>query len=264
MAYPGVQGVVMRITFLGSGNAFVPQRDWGCVLVNDTILLDAGPSMLASLKRLGGNPAAIRHIFISHFHGDHFFGLPFLLLEYYFVTRTSEPLAIVGPPGVEEMVTKTMTLAYPDIMSRGWPRPLHFQEVAPGAVQTIDGVAYEAIEVEHGGDVLRAFGYRLHLPDGVLCYSGDTSMTDAIFDLVAGARAIIIEAASQDDSAVHLGREAMRTILARVPQDSVVFLNHLDTPSADPWRGWKVIVPEDLRSYEVRMTEDQRPEVHYV
>ena len=112
--------------------------------------------------------------------------------------------------------------------------------------------------------MLRAFGYRLHLPDGILSYSGDTAMTDAIFDLIAGARALVIEAASQEASIVHLGREALRTILTRVPPECVVFLNHLDTPSAEPWRGLKVIVPDDLQSYDLRVTANQPPEVHYV
>lgn len=242
----------MKITFLGTGNAFAPQRDWGCILVNDAILLDAGPSMLVNLNRLQLDATAIRHIFISHFHGDHFFGLPFFLLNHYFVARTSEPLAIIGPPGVEQRVHDLMALAYPDIfVMRGWPRPLQFVEVMPGSMQEIDGVQFTAIPVVHGNEKIKSFGYRLLLDDGILAYTGDTTLTDTLDDLFADARVAIMEADSHEESPVHLGRRDLQILLARMPESCQVFLNHLDTRSSDPWKDLPVTVPDDLASFTI-------------
>ncbi|MHB9026238.1 MAG: MBL fold metallo-hydrolase [Armatimonadota bacterium] len=254
----------MKLTYLGSGNAFVPQRDWSCILVNDTILLDAPPTVLGNMKRLNLDPTQLRHIFISHFHGDHFFGLPFLLLEYHFNSRTDEPLAMIGPPGIEEIVRQVMTLAYPDVAQFGWPRPVSFTEVRAGEIHTVDGLSFSAVPVPHVPFPQEAFGYRLHLDDGILAYSGDTEMSDALFALIADANAVILEASAQEVSPIHLGRQALRQILQRLPAHCPVFLNHLDTPDATAWQDLPVIVPDDLHSYLIHFTSSAQPEVTYV
>ncbi|MHB9134141.1 MAG: MBL fold metallo-hydrolase [Armatimonadota bacterium] len=254
----------MKLSFLGTGNAFAPQRDWSSILVNDRILLDAGPSMLVNLKRLKANPATIRYLFISHFHGDHFLGVPFLLLEYHFITRTDEPLTIIGPPGVEEHIRQLMELAYPDVVRLGWPRPMQFIEAQANTTQSVDDLTFSAIRMAHMSETMIAYGYRLHLPDGVLAYSGDTSMTSALFQLVAGAQVIILEASSEETSTVHLGKEALRTLLARIGEDSIVFFTHFDTPEDDPWQGFNAIVPHDLESYDITLSTGLPPEVSHV
>lgn len=253
----------MKITFLGTGNAFAPQRDWGCILVNESILLDAGPSLLVNLKRLALDPTRINYIFITHFHADHFFGLPFLLLEYLFVSPTDTPLTIIGPPGVEALIRNTMTLAYPDIMQHGWPRPIRFVEAQPGAATTIDDLTFTAVEMDHGTEIIIPYGYRIMLPDGELAYSGDTRMTEALFDLVEQAHVLILEATSGETSSIHLGRDALRQILPHLMKDSVVFLNHLDTLSADPWSDFNVIIPHDLQTYQLDLSPEHSPEVRH-
>jgi len=251
----------MKITYLGSGNAFVPQRDWGCLLINDAVLLDAGPSLLLNLKRLNLDPAGIRHIFISHFHGDHFFGIPFLLLEYCFLSPTREPLAIIGPPGVENMIENVMRLAYPDVMHQGWPRPMIFVDVEDGRRHTVEGLPFTAIKLDHVADALDAFGYRIEFPEGMLAYSGDTRLTDAVYSLVEDARIIILEASSQNESPVHLGLNDLRKVLQRVPKDSLVFLNHLDTSGPEPWQEFHAIVPNDLQSFRIDFSAQHPLEV---
>lgn len=248
----------MRIAFLGTGNAFAPGRAWSCLLVDGTILLDAGPAVLAALKRLPAAPAAIRHVFISHFHGDHCLGLPFLLLEYHFLSRTAAPLTIVGPPGVEAWTRAAMRLAFPDVAEKAWPRPITFVEAQAGAPQTVDGLTFSAVPMAHADGLLEAFGYRLHLPDGVLAYSGDTRMTDALYALIDDARAIVLEATEIDESVYHLSRTEIAALLAAVPADRTVFLTHLDSPDPTPWQDLPVVIPEDLESFALEGTTLQR------
>lgn len=251
----------MKISFLGTGNAFAPQRCWSSMLINDTILFDAGPSVLAGLKRLPANTADIRQIFISHFHGDHCFGLPFLLLDYLFLAKTDAPLAIIGPPGIEAHVQAMMALAYPDIHLNGWPRPTTFVEAQPGDAQVVDGLTFVTVEMAHGSSAITSFGYRLYLPDAPLAYSGDTRYTDALLALIDGARAIIVEADSADNSPVHLGRQSLRALLAHIPASAVTFITHLDVPGAEPWADIDVIVPRDLQTFELLFPPGELPEV---
>jgi ribonuclease BN (tRNA processing enzyme) len=152
---------------------------------------------------------------------------------------------------VEDYVRRLLALAYPEVAERPWPRPITFVEAQDGDTQTVDGLTFTAIRVEHVPQVLDSFGYRVQFSDGVLAYSGDAALTEALWTLLDRAQVCVLEAASQEHSAVHLGLQAMRAIVARVPAGTAILLNHLDVPDAEPWRDLPVIVPEDLATYQV-------------
>src|SRR5690349_10150339 len=109
---PGRGDVPLDLLFVGSGNALAPASCWSGFLLNGRYLFDAPPSALYGLKRGGASLDTLDVVLLSHFHGDHFFGLPFLLLEYAYpgaagtriTRRRTRDLTIVGPPGVEEKV----------------------------------------------------------------------------------------------------------------------------------------------------------------
>ena len=94
----------IEIYFLGTGDAFGSGgRLQTCIHVKTQefrFLIDCGASALIGMKRFGVDPSLVDLIFLSHLHGDHFAGIPFLILDGQFSRRT-RPLQIVGPPGVE-------------------------------------------------------------------------------------------------------------------------------------------------------------------
>jgi ribonuclease BN (tRNA processing enzyme) len=85
-------GRPLTVTFAGSGDAFgsggryqacIHVRSPGC----EPVLLDCGATSLSALKRLGLDPGEVGAVFVSHLHGDHFAGLPFLILDGQFSHR---------------------------------------------------------------------------------------------------------------------------------------------------------------------------------
>jgi ribonuclease BN (tRNA processing enzyme) len=62
--------------------------------------MDCGASSLIAMRRFGVDPSAIDAVILSHLHGDHFGGVPFLILDGQF-TRRTRPLVVAGPPGLE-------------------------------------------------------------------------------------------------------------------------------------------------------------------
>ena len=76
-------------------------------------LLDCGPSILPALKRAGLSSNHFPLVFISHLHGDHVGGLPFLLLDAIFPAARSQPLTLVGPPGLEARFRLACEVFYP-------------------------------------------------------------------------------------------------------------------------------------------------------
>src|SRR5215470_17561607 len=98
----------MRVTVLGAGDAFCSggRRHSGYFVETGDVgfLLDCGATTLLGLKALSIAAERIDFIAITHLHGDHFGGLPFLFLEYTYEKLRTKPLVILGPPGLEARV----------------------------------------------------------------------------------------------------------------------------------------------------------------
>lgn len=95
-------------TVLGTGSAN-PQlnRNPSAYLLsidNEYILIDCGEGTQYRLLERHIKHTRLRHIFISHLHGDHYFGLVGLLSSLN-LNRRTEPLTIIGPPGLDEILT---------------------------------------------------------------------------------------------------------------------------------------------------------------
>ena len=111
--------MVVKLEFLGSGNAFLPQgRFHSLLLINDSILIDCPPTALASLRRIELSPSKLNSIMFTHWHGDHVFGFPFVILERKWISDRSgvEPLGIHGPKGCKERLSTLCETAYPGSM----------------------------------------------------------------------------------------------------------------------------------------------------
>ena len=98
----------MKIHFLGT-SATVPtlERNVSSIAIenfNQIILFDCGEGTMIQCRKQKLKISKISKIFISHFHGDHFLGIPALLMTFTLYKRT-KPLEIYGPPGMEEYIT---------------------------------------------------------------------------------------------------------------------------------------------------------------
>ncbi len=105
----------IRITFLGTGGSMPkPGRSLPAVAVQvDDILnlFDCGEGTQKQFMKSGVSFMSLKNIFISHFHADHFLGLPGLLNSMAFLGRT-EDLNIFGPSGASEFIRNAMNLGY--------------------------------------------------------------------------------------------------------------------------------------------------------
>lgn len=87
-------------------------------------LIDCGEGTQVQLRKAKVSFAHIKHIFISHLHGDHFYGLPGLVSSFRLLGREA-PLHIYGPKGIKEALTLLLKLA------NSWTNfPLHFHELS--------------------------------------------------------------------------------------------------------------------------------------
>lgn len=187
----------LELVVLGAGDAFGSGgRNQPAFLIHLSawaFLLDCGATTLVALKRFGLDPGAIGAILLSHLHGDHTAGIPFLFLQYQFLTRREEPLVIAGPPGTEERIEGLWGLMYKetsDMMERRFP--VQYLELEPKKWTRIGPVEVFPRQVVHHHRKV-AYGYQVKAGEKVLGYSGDTEWTDELIKLADGCDLFICE-----------------------------------------------------------------------
>ena len=186
----------LRLRFLGSGDAFGSGGRLQTALClegpDGRALIDCGATTLVALKRAGIDPASIGWVLLSHLHGDHFGGLPFLVLDGQFGRREA-PLVVAGPPGTPERVTAAMEVLFPG-SSRATRRfATSFLELAPARPTAIGPITVTAFPVEHASGA-PSFALRVAWGDKVVAYSGDTEWCEALVEAARGADLFVCEA----------------------------------------------------------------------
>ena len=150
----------MEIVFLGTGGSFPsPQRGVSSIAVKvngDVVLFDCGEG---TQRQLMLSPLSFMHItkiFITHFHGDHYLGLPGLLQTMALNGRTKD-LEVFGPKGTEKLVTILEQISY---YSRTYDLVLH--ELKDGQTEHFEGFSVTAHRLDHA---LPTLGYMLREDD---------------------------------------------------------------------------------------------------
>jgi len=184
----------VKITVIGSGDAFGSGgRLNTCFHVNTgnaQFLIDCGASTLPGLKKYGINTDEIDAIVISHFHGDHYGGIPFLLLEAS-LSQTKKNIDIISPPGGKQRLISLLELLYPGspVLEK---LNISFIEYAPNEAIERRGFTVTGFPVVHVEEAL-PHGLRIETSGKVIAYSGDTSWTDALIPLSNLADVFICE-----------------------------------------------------------------------
>jgi ribonuclease BN (tRNA processing enzyme) len=155
-------------------------------------LLDCGPTILLALKREGLTPDGLDAVALSHLHGDHFAGLPFLFLHFIFDAPRRRPLTVVGPPGTEDRVRELHRAMYRELSTRPLPFEVRYVPVKDGEQVAIGGVELRGFAVPHQQHEL-SLGYRLQADGKTILYSGDTGWTEALVTQSRGVDLFICE-----------------------------------------------------------------------
>jgi ribonuclease Z len=232
----------MLLTFLGTAGSWPTKERNASAIALDTerelILLDCGEGTQRQMFASSRSFMRVRRVFITHFHGDHFLGLPGLIQSMCLNNR-SEPLDIYGPPDTREIVERVLSLGY---FTLRFPVTLH--PLTPGATVELDGYTVRTAEALHpvpslayrveespkrgrfDGEKARALGLRgadfgrleagesvvVHgrtiAPEMVMgpprsgrsvVYSGDSAPSDRIAELARGATVLVHEATTAMD-----------------------------------------------------------------
>ncbi len=188
----------MQIQFIGSGDAFGSGgRLNTCILVKGRktcFLIDCGASSLVGLKANQINLNEIKEIFITHFHADHFGGIPFFILDAQFNGKRTEPLILIGPRGLKDWYGRIMETGFPGSSRTPTKFELIFVELPEKTPTLVADHNVTAYPGNHGPSGNPCFSYRINCEGRTIAYSGDTEWTDLLIEAGRDADLLIAEA----------------------------------------------------------------------
>ncbi len=237
-----------RLTFAGCGDAFGSGgRFKTCFHVDaqeGRFLIDCGASSVIALKQAGIDRNAIGTIFVTHFHGDHFGGVPYFILGAQFFSRRTEPLTIVGPTGIGDWFERTMETAFPGSAGARRKFETRLMEVEPGEAVTANGVSAATTRAHHAPKPGPFLAYRFEVDGKIIAYTGDGEWVDGLAAIGRNADLLIAEAYFYDrPTPFHLNLATLaghlpemapkRLILTHMSEDMLARADALDYEFAE-------------------------------
>lgn len=217
----------MQLFFHGVGEACDPEHGNTAFLVNAAngvnVLCDCGFSIPHSFFATCDDAEMLDLIWISHFHGDHFFGIPLLLLRLWEMKRAGA-LTICGQPGIDEKVSQALELSFPGFGAK-LSYDIRYEVIEPGQPREIAGLCFQAAETIHSQ---RNLGLLLDDGSRKLYYSGDGRPSEAVKEFVEQCDIAVHEAFMlEDDFPSHGSIKGCLELFNRC-NDCTVALVHLE------------------------------------
>lgn len=213
-----------RVTLLGTGapppvlDRFGPST---LVEVGDhKFIFDAGRGAMQRLYQLGISFADITGMFLTHHHSDHVVGFPDLWLTGWIGRpwgKRQTPLRVWGPEGTKQMMEHLPQAFAVDIRVRAKNYPpdgvkLLAQEIKEGIAFENNGICVRAFKVDHGGEELPAFGYRIDYRGRSAVLSGDTTFNENLIRHAQGSDLVVHEVAAVSGTAVESAQQLKRIL----------------------------------------------------
>ncbi|MFZ0247807.1 MAG: MBL fold metallo-hydrolase [Candidatus Binatus sp.] len=189
-------GAPVTVTLLGTGDAFASfGRSQSGYLIDapgGRILIEAGPGLMPALKTNGVAPDSFDLLLISHLHGDHFAGLPFLILDYMWETPRKKVLTVAGPAKLEERTWLLMRTMFPHFELDKIKHKLKFVVLEPGSSTRLGKFKVRAIRSPHTKPEI-SLSLRIDGGGKSIVFSGDSGWNDELVELSAGADLFLCE-----------------------------------------------------------------------
>jgi len=186
----------VSVRFVGSGDSFGSGgRFQTCILVDgprSRVAIDFGTSSLIALAQQGIEPNSIDAVLLTHLHGDHCGGVPFLLIDAMLAARRTRPLIIAGPRDLERRLGEIREALFPGSHVMTPKFPLRWIALEPGTPREILDLVVTAQPARHTAET-NPTALRVEIDGKVVAYTGDTEWTEDVALVARGADLLIAE-----------------------------------------------------------------------
>jgi ribonuclease BN (tRNA processing enzyme) len=188
--------MTVSVRFVGSGDAFGSGgRFQTCIVVDgprSRVAIDFGASSLIALAQQGIAPNSIDAVLLTHLHGDHCGGVPFLLIDAMLASQRDRPLTIAGPRDVQRRLGEIREALFPGshVMT---PRfALDWIELEPGRPQAVLDLVVTSRPARHTAET-HPTTLRVDVGGKTIAYTGDTEWSEDVARAAQGADLLIAE-----------------------------------------------------------------------
>jgi len=238
----------LKLQFVGCGDAFGSGGRFNTCFhltgESTNLLIDCGASSLIALKQLGIDRNAIQAIVVTHFHADHFGGIPFFILDAQFFSKRTQPLTIFGPPGLPEWYERVMETGFPGSSRARQKFELTLVEVPAGGMAGHGAARIMAFQALHGPPGGPYHAVRIEAEGRAVAYTGDSEWTPELIGAARGADLFVAEAYFRDKIVqTHLSLATIeehlaelspkRLVLTHLSDDMLGQLDHVDHEIAE-------------------------------
>ncbi|GIW21378.1 MAG: MBL fold metallo-hydrolase [Candidatus Sericytochromatia bacterium] len=228
--------MIFEILVLGSGDAcsFGGKNQTSFFIKTDkkTFLLDCGPSTLSELRRRNINTDKIDFILNTHMHGDHYGGIPYLLLDLN-INYKIESFLVIGAEGIAERLNILQDLLYPGYGFEKFKFKMIFEELKPYQEINVDDIKIKSYPMLHSA-YSYCFGYKIEYKNKSFAYTGDTGWTNEIINLSNNTDLFIIECSyyNKDIRNSHVSYKELLENINKINTKNIL-LTHLSKDAYD-------------------------------
>jgi ribonuclease BN (tRNA processing enzyme) len=188
--------MAVTVRFVGSGDSFGSGgRFQTCIVVDapgTRFAIDFGASSLIALARQGIPPNSLDAILLTHLHGDHCGGVPFLLIDAMLAAKRDRPLTVAGPPGTHAHMATLREALFPGSAIMVPKFDLEYRELTVGAPNRVLDLVVTPRPARHTAET-HPTALRVEVGGRVVAYTGDTEWTDDVARIAEGADLLIAE-----------------------------------------------------------------------
>jgi len=199
---------VIEVVTLGTGSPIPdPTRAGAATLVRadgKQLLFDCGRAVVMRLAGAGSLPMLLDALLLTHLHSDHTTDLNDVITTRWIMSPVESPLPVVGPPGTERVVDRTLAMLTDDVGYRrdhhadlNWDPSCAVAEVLDGVAWEADGVRVTAAPTDHR-PVSPTIGYRVEAGAHVVAIAGDTVPCEGLDRICEGAD-VYVQTVLRDD-----------------------------------------------------------------
>jgi ribonuclease BN (tRNA processing enzyme) len=237
----------MKIKILGNGGAINDGLPYNSFIIDGSFLIEVPPDIMVGIFRENIDLLKIKTIYISHFHADHYFGIPFLLLRC-FMEESGTDIKIIGPLGIEDRVKEICITAFgADHPMQKWVQDHVTCELIEetGTIAVNRHYVLKPIPLFHSPET---FGFILESGEKKVTYLADTYWKNALLEYIDEADAVIVDLNGERDDKVkvHISEEDLnKYALPGVKSDIIFYGTHLKKNKVSDNEKIKYVKPGD-------------------
>ena len=211
----------MKIRVIGTGAIFSKYNS-ASYLIDGNILLDAPNGSFKALKKMDIDPIVIEDYLITHFHGDHYFDMPFYLLRK--LNHNQNDISNIycdeeGNEKIKAVLSLAFTTAGPKIFAQTQVNFINSTNFK------VKDYAIEKVLVEHG-NVKPAYGYIFSSNNLNVGFTGDANYTSQIDYMASKCNHLICDCTKLVGDSKHMGIDNIIQLANNYP-NCIFYLSHM-------------------------------------